>query len=229
MAADPAAQARAKERAEATAKVHADARARWAEDAKKDWDAFPFTTARLGSEIAEAIKGHDYVLTGANAVINWMLRTTSVDKPERFIGSALGTATQIGLGLGVALAYRGTGKLVVDVQPDGDLMFDAGALWTAAQSKLPMLVVMHNNRAYYNDWNHQIHLAQERERPVENAYIGQAINDPAPDFAGLARSMGWYAEGPIENPADIQPALQRAIKEVQAGRPALVDTITQFQ
>jgi acetolactate synthase-1/2/3 large subunit len=80
----------------------------------------------------------------------------------------------------------------------------------------------------HNDWEHQIRIAEHRGRPVENASIGQAINDPPPDFAGLARSLGWYAEGPIEDPKQIAPALQRAIKQVQAGRPALVDTITQF-
>ncbi len=229
MANDPEAQARVRERTATIGRAHDEARKRWAEDAKKDWDASPMPTARLASEVSEAIKGQDYVLAGANAVVNWLLRLNSVDKPERFIGSALGTATQIGIGLGVALAYKGTGKLVVNIQPDGDLMFDAGALWTAAQSKIPMLVVMHNNHAYYNDWAHQIHIAEDRERPPENAWIGQAINDPAPDFAGLARSMGWYAEGPFESGEGVQEALQRAIKEVQAGRPALVDTVTQFQ
>jgi len=88
---------------------------------------------------------------------------------------------------------------------------------------------MHNNRAYYNDWEHQIRIAEHRGRPVENAPVGQAINDPPPDFAGLARSMGWYAEGPIEKPDDIAPALARAIKEVKAGRPALVDTVCEFE
>jgi hypothetical protein len=63
---------------------------------------------------------------------------------------------------------------------------------------------------------------------VGNASIGQAINDPPPDFASLARSLGRYAQGSIEDPKEIAPALQRAIKEVQAGRPALADTITQF-
>jgi acetolactate synthase-1/2/3 large subunit len=53
------------------------------------------------------------------------------------------------------------------------------------------------------------------------------IMDPAPDFATLARSMGWYSEGPIENPADIVPALKRAIAAVKAGKPALIDTVTQ--
>src|SRR5207302_4127614 len=169
-----------------------------------------------------AIAGKDWVVSGANAVINCMLRLQDFEKPERFIGSALGTASQIGLGLGTALAYKGSGKLVVDIQPDGDLMYDAGALWTAAQMRLPMLVVMHNNRAYYNDWNHQIHIAEERGRPPENASIGQAITDPPPDFAGLARSLGWYAEGPFETADGVGEALRRAIRAVEAGRPALM-------
>jgi acetolactate synthase-1/2/3 large subunit len=229
LAADPAAGTRVGQRSEAIGAIHAEARRRWQEDARKDWDASPLSTARLASEIGDAIRGSDWVVAGANAVANWMLRLQEFATPDRFIGSALGTATQIGLGLGVALAYRGTGKLVVNIQPDGDLMYDAGALWTAAQMRLPMLIVMHNNRAYYNDWAHQIHLAEERGRPVENASIGQAIDDPAPDFAGLARSMGWYAEGPFTSPEGVPEALRRAIKEVEAGRPALVDTVTQFQ
>ena len=108
-------------------------------------------------------------------------------------------------------------------------MYDAGALWTAAQMRLPMLIVMHNNRAYYNDWAHQIHIAEDRGRPAENASIGQAITDPAPDFAGLARSLGWYAEGPFESPEGVAEALRRAVREVEAGRPALIDTVTQYQ
>ena len=135
-------------------------------------------------------------------------RLKDFDKPGplRWLSAGHGDADRR-LGLGMALAYKGTGKLVVDIQPDGDLMYDAGALWVAAQMKLPMLVVMYNNRAYYNDWNHQIHIAEERGRPDENAWIGQAINDPPPDFAGLAQSMGWYAEGPFESPDGVGDAI----------------------
>ena len=106
-------------------------------------------------------------------------------------------------------------------------MFDVGALWFAAKHKVPFLCVMHNNRAYYNDWEHQITVAHQRGTPVERAYIGMDISDPAPDFATLARGFGWYAEGPIEDPADIGGALERAIAKVKAGEPALIDTITQ--
>jgi acetolactate synthase I/II/III large subunit len=88
---------------------------------------------------------------------------------------------------------------------------------------------VHNNRAYYNDWEHQITIARQRKTPEERAYIGMDLDGSAPDFAQLARSMDWYAEGPIEKPADIAPALRRAIAQVKKGTPALIDTITQYQ
>jgi acetolactate synthase I/II/III large subunit len=227
LASDRPAQTRVRKRTEAITQVHTEARQRWQEEARKDWDVSPITVPRLASEIWDAIKGADWVLT-ANSLGGWTFKLWDFDTPERHPGNSLGTATQIGISLGVALAYKGSGKLVVDIQPDGDLMYDAGALWIAAQMRIPMLAVMFNNRAYYNDWEHQLRIAEHRGRPVEHAWVGQAINDPPPDFAGLARSLGWYAEGPIEDPKEIAPALQRAIKEVQAGRPALVDTVTQF-
>jgi acetolactate synthase-1/2/3 large subunit len=52
---------------------------------------------------------------------------------------------------------------------------------------------------------------------------------PAPDFAALARSMGCWGEGPIDEPRDIRAALLRALAEVKKGRLALVDTITQHR
>jgi acetolactate synthase-1/2/3 large subunit len=158
---------------------------------------------------------------------DWARRIWDFDKHYRHPGKSLGTSTQIGLSLGAALAHRDKGRLVVDIQPDGDLMFDAGALWIAAKHNLPMLVVMYNNRAYYNDWEHQIRMAQLRKTDVNKAHIGMDLGDPDPDFAGLARAMGWYGEGPIDRCEDIQPALRRAIARVRAGQPALVDTITQ--
>jgi len=202
------------------------ARARWEKEAKEDWDASPITLARLATEVWQAIKDEDWVLT-ANTLEEWARKIWDFDRPYRHPGKSLGTATQIGISLGVALAHRDAGRLVVDLQPDGDLMFDAGALWVAAKHRIPMLVVMYNNRAYYNDWEHQIRMAKLRGTPVERAYIGMDMDDPAPDFAALAKSLGWYAEGPINRPGDVASALRRAIAKVKAGQPALLDTITQ--
>ena len=205
--------------------AHRALRDKWAREAQTDWAASPMTAARLALAIWDAIKGEDWVLT-ANTLEDWTFRLWDFDSPRRHPGRSFGTGTQIGVSLGVGLAYRGTDTVVVDVQPDGDLMYDPGALWTAANSRIPLLVVMYNNRAYYNDFEHQIRVAGHRGTPVENARVGQEIDDPAPDFAALAKSFGWYAEGPIADPDAAGPAIKRALAHVKEKRmPALVDTI----
>ncbi len=219
---------RAARRAAEAAKRHAGLHARWAAEARENWDQTPMSLPRLASEVWEAIKHEDWVLT-AGTFRTWARKLWDFDRPYRHPGKPLGTATQIGMSLGVALAHKGSGRLVVDLQPDGDLMFDAGALWVAAKHRIPMLVVMFNNRAYYNDWEHQIRMARQRGTPEERAHIGMDLSGPEPDFAALAKSMGWYAEGPIENGDDVGPALGRAIEQVKAGTPALLDTITQHR
>ncbi len=224
IAKDPAIAKRVAERTKAVTQKHDALFKGWAEAAKKDWDGVPITLPRLASEMWDVIKNEDWVLTACN-LQEWVYKLWDFDKPYRHPGQALGTGTQIGVSLGVALAHRDKARLVIDIQPDGDLMFDAGALWSAAKNNIPMLIVMYNNRAYYNDWEHQIRVAHHRGTPVERAYIAQDISGPDPDFATMAKSMGCYAEGPIENPADIGPALRRAIAQVKSGKPALVDTV----
>jgi acetolactate synthase-1/2/3 large subunit len=217
---------RVKTRTAATAEQGKARREKWIREAKTDWDASPITLPRLASEVWEAIKSEDWVLT-AGTLEGWTRKLWDFDRPYRHPGRSLGTATQFGISIGVALAHRQAKRLVVDMQPDGDLMYDAGAMWVVAKHRIPMLVVMYNNRAYYNDWEHQIRMAKLRGTPLERAHIGMDLCDPAPDFAAMARSMGWYAEGPIEKPGDLAAALQRAIAKVKAGQPALLDTITQ--
>jgi thiamine pyrophosphate-dependent acetolactate synthase large subunit-like protein len=119
---------------------------------------------------------------------------------------------------------------VVDIQPDGDLLYDPSALWVASKYKIPMLVVMLNNRSYFNSWNHQTLVAKQRGNPADKANLGTELSGPAPDFAKLAQSFGWYAEGPVEDPKKVQEALKRAIQVIKKeGRPALVDTVTRLE
>lgn len=212
----------------AIGKRHDQVWSRWQEEARKDWEASPITFARLALEVWEVIKDEDWVLT-ANELKHQVRKLWDFDKPYRHPGVELGTATQIGLSIGVALAHKGKGRIVVNIQPDGDLMFDAGALWVAAKHEIPMLIVMHNNRAYYNDWEHQLRMARLRGTDEAKAHIGMDLFGPAPDFGALARAMGCYGEGPVEKPADIRPALVRALAEVKKGRVALVDTITRHR
>ncbi len=207
------------------AALHAARRESWAAAAEQDTQSSPVSPAWLAAAVWRVVREHDWVLTAGTAG-DWARRLWDFDAPHRHPGRSLGTATQFGISLGVALAHSGTGRLVVDLQPDGDLMFDAGSLWVAAYYRLPLLVVMYNNRAYYNDWEHQERLARQRGTPLERAYIGMEIDRPAPDFAALARSFGWHAEGPTDDPAQVEPLVRRAAEHVLAtGLPALVDVI----
>ena len=226
LAKDAKLRAKVKARSAAVSAKNRARRERWAVEARQDWDASPITLPRLASEVWNAIKDEDWVLS-AGTLEDWTRKLWNFDEPYRHPGRSLGTATQLGISLGVALAHRDEKRLVVDMQPDGDLMFDAGALWVAAKHRIPMLIVMYNNRAYYNDWEHQIRMAKQRGTPVERAHIGMDMSDPDPDFATLAKSLGWYGEGPIDAPKKVAGALKRAIAKVKSGVPALIDTITQ--
>jgi acetolactate synthase-1/2/3 large subunit len=223
---DPRRDARARRRDELGA-LHDRTWASWDERARASAGESPVATSRLAQEVGDAIRDHDWVLTAGTAS-DWALRMWDFDRPYRHAGRSLGTATQIGISLGVALAHRDAGRLVVDLQPDGDLMFDLGALWVASYHRIPMLVVMFNNRAYYNDWEHQDRMAKQRGTPLENTWIGMEIDRPAPDFAGVARALGWHAEGPIDDPDAVGGAIRRAVDVVtDSGTPALVDVVTQ--
>ncbi|MDX6485106.1 MAG: acetolactate synthase large subunit, partial [Gaiellaceae bacterium] len=207
--------------------LHDDTWRGWGDEARRDAALSPVATSRLAAEVWEVVKDYDWVLTAGTAS-DWAPKVWDFDRPYRHPGRSLGTATQIGISLGVALAHKGSGRLVVDLQPDGDLMFDLGALWIAAYHRIPMLAVMFNNRAYYNDWEHQERMARARGTDVERAYIGMEITKPAPDFAAVARALGWHGEGPIEDPEQVQAAVRRAAEVVLSeGRPALVDVVCQ--
>ncbi|MFT6772256.1 MAG: acetolactate synthase-1/2/3 large subunit [Congregibacter sp.] len=216
---------RIQDRKEALGQRHDEVWAQWQEDARADWDSEPLALARFASEVWEVIQHEDWVCA-TGTLHNWTRKIWDYDKPYRHAGRSLGTATQIGMSIGVGLAYKNTDKVVVALQPDGDLMFDAGALWTAAKHEIPLLILMFNNRAYFNDWEHQIRMAKLRGTDEAKAHIGMDLFGPDPDFATIAQGMGCYGEGPITKPADVGPAIRRALAEVKKGRPALVDIIT---
>lgn len=204
---------------------HDEVWAKWQQDACQDWDSEPLALGRLASEVWDVIKDEDWVLS-TGTLRTWTRKLWDFDKPYRHAGKSLGTATQIGMSIGVGLAYKNTDKVVVALQPDGDLMYDAGALWTAAKHEIPLLIIMFNNRAYFNDWEHQIRMAKQRGTDEAKAHIGMDLFGPDPDFATIAQGMGCYGEGPITKPADVGPAIRRALAEVKKGRPALVDIVT---
>jgi acetolactate synthase-1/2/3 large subunit len=199
-------------------------------DAAYAWDASPVTTARLSLELWTAIQQEDWSLVSSlNSVSAWPMRLWNFDKPYQFIGGSggAGVGYMAPASLGAALANRPHGRLTVTIQPDGDLLYAPGILWTAAHHRIPLLTVMHNNRAYHQELMHLQRMANRHNRGIDRAHIGTTIDEPNVDFAKVAQGMGVFAEGPIENPADLAPALKRAIAVVKRGEPALVDVVTQ--
>jgi thiamine pyrophosphate-dependent acetolactate synthase large subunit-like protein len=206
-------------------------RKNWEEQAQRTENETPISVSRLTKELWGAVNEEDWVLTNANyAVYPWIRRLWDLTKSYQYTGGALGGGLGSGIGysIGVALAHQPQNRLCIDIQPDGDLLFTSSGLWTAVHHRVPLLVIMFNNRSYYNSERHQENVAKARGRPVENRIIGTRIDNPAVDFTKLAQSFGLYTEGPIENPADLRPALENAVKYVKQRRlPALVDVLTQ--
>lgn len=225
---DDALALKVKERTKRIAAQHDVLFAGWAKEAEENREGSPLTLPRLAQEVWDVIQDEDWVLS-AGTLRQWTRKLWDFDKSYRHPGKALGTSTQIGISLGVALAHKNSDKVVVAIQPDGDLMYDAGALWTAAKHEIPLLIVMFNNRAYYNDWHHQIRMARMRGTDEDKAHIGMDIFDPEPDFATIAKGMGMWAEGPIDVPEKVGPAIRRALEVVKSGKPALVDIITRHR
>ncbi|MBL8645396.1 MAG: hypothetical protein JNK21_15795, partial [Rhodospirillaceae bacterium] len=151
------------------------------------------------------------------------------EKPYQYIGTSGGQGVGYGLAasIGAALANKALGRFSVNIQCDGDLMYAPGAIWTAVHHNIPLLSVMHNNRAYHQETMHIQRMANRNNRGIDRAHIGTTIDSPFIDYAMLAKSMGMWAEGPILSPNDLGPALKRAVAMVKRGEPALLDVVTQ--
>ncbi|MBI4454308.1 MAG: twin-arginine translocation signal domain-containing protein [Acidobacteria bacterium] len=197
-------------------------------EATYGWDAGPVSTARLAAEVWPHIKDKDWSLV-SGTLSGWPRRLWIFDKHYQHIGGSGGVGVGYGspAAVGAALANRKYGRLSVNFQNDGDLMYAPGVLWTAAHHRVPLLNIMFNNRAYHQEVMHLQRMSSRHNRGITTAYIGTTIEDPNIDYAKLAQSMGWHAEGPITDPKDLAPAIRRSVELVLRGEPALIDVVTQ--
>lgn len=221
-----AARKRIAQRAERLGKIREEMWAGWRRETEADWNNNPTSVRRVMGAVYDAVKDEDWVMAiGKPARISPGLWEFS--KPRQYCGDSGGGGLGYGPGaaVGAALACKETGQLPVAIIGDGDFMMAPTALWTAAHYKLPLLVVVRNNRSYYNDEEHQMRVAEVRDRPPENAWIGMRTMDPPPDMAMLTRGLGCWSEGPVEDPAELGPALARAVEQVRQGNVAVVDAI----
>jgi acetolactate synthase-1/2/3 large subunit len=199
-------------------------------DATYAWDTSPISTARVCAELWAQIKDEDWSLVSILRHFSWWpLRLWPFDKTYQYIGTqgGGGVGYNAPASVGAALANKKHGRFSLSIQDDGDLMFAPTVLWAAAHHRIPLLSVMHNNRAYHEELMHVQRMANRHNRGIDRAHIGTTFEDPNMDFAKLAQGMGVYAEGPITDPNELAPALRRAISVVKRGEPALLDVVTQ--
>ena len=134
--------------------------------------------------------------------------------PHGYIG--WGKSTQLGYGLGLILGAKMAApeKLAVNIMGDAAFGMAGMDFETAAREQIPILTIMFNNSAL---GGYEKHMPVATERFRTKFLSG--------DYAKVAEGLGGYSEK-VENPADIIPAIQRAQKETEAGKPALLEIIT---
>lgn len=194
------------------------------------WDGSPISTARVFAELWPLIKDQDWCLAsgtlfaGSHHVQLW-----NHDRPYSYLGmypaAALGYV--LGSSAGAALAAKARDRIVINIQGDGDFNYAPGSIWTAAHHKLPMLTIMHNNRAYHMELMYLQHLAGVRGRGTERMHIGTTFRDPYINYAKLAEGYGMKSEGPVSDPNELHAALERGVNTVLGGEPYLIDVLTQ--
>lgn len=219
-----------KDRVSSLKEWHQSLRKQWMEEAHSSRNQKPLSLASLAMLTWELSKNRDWVLSfpgyTSGGINMWIRRIWDIKRHYQYPGRGGGTGTGIGAAIGAALANRG--KLCLDFQPDGDLLYTASSLWTAAHHRIPLLVIMQNNRSYYNDEEHQRSIAIQRNRSVENRVIGIRLEDPNVDFAKMAESYGLVGFGPVDSAEAFEHSFRDGLKVVMEDhRPCVIDSLVQ--
>jgi thiamine pyrophosphate-dependent acetolactate synthase large subunit-like protein len=177
----------------------------------------------LAHAFNEASDGLDVALT--RLPLGWNGAYRHFRHPLDYLGADGGGGVGAGPGLtvGTALALKGSSRIVVGILGDGDFLMGVTALWTATHYKLPCLILVANNRSFYNDEMHQERVARERSRPVENKWIGQRIDEPDIDLAMMARAQGAVGIGPVRELSKLKSSIEEGIRHVKGGAVCVVD------
>lgn len=205
--------------------------------ASQGWNVLPISVPRLCTEVFLSIAGTDWSFLGMDSNLSfWPSRMWPMERHYHHLGNSggYGMGYSLPAAVGAALANKREGRITVAIVGDGDMLYTPSALWSAANLKLPLLIVVHNNRAYHQEAMHLRRISNRRGRaPADLAQlgdyapIGTSIMNPQVDFSKLGESMGVWSKGPVDDPAQLAAVLKRAVDVVKSGAPALVDVLTQ--
>jgi thiamine pyrophosphate-dependent acetolactate synthase large subunit-like protein len=223
-------QDRSAKHARANHEAHVTALEQAVELKRAGWNGSPISTARVYAELWPLIMHEDWCFaspspfSGAHNNQLW-----DHNKPYSYLGGqgAGGMGYGAPASVGAALAAKARKRIVVNIQTDGDMNYAPGVLWTAAHHRLPLLTVMHNNRAWHQEYMFIEYMAGVRGRGANRAEIGSVLRDPYIDYAKMAAGYGMAGEGPISDPSKLSAALKRGVDSAKRGEPYMIDVITQ--
>lgn len=181
------------------------------------------TLRGVAEALTAATEGLDVCL--AHLPIGWSGAYSRFRHPLDYLGAEGGAGVGSGPGItvGAALALQGTGRLTVGITGDGDFLMGNTAVWTAVHYRIPLLMIVCNNRSFFNDELHQERVALARGRPPENRWIGQRIADPDIDLAAMARAQGAVGIGPVARGSNIRAAIEKGVEAVRSGSVCVID------
>ncbi len=138
-------------------------------------------------------------------------------------GGGLGSGPGISVGSALALHHHFPGRYAISMLGDGDFCMGVSAIWSAVKHRIPLLVLINNNRSYFNDELHQDGVARTRGREVKNRWIGLRMEDPVPNIAKFAEAQGAVGIGPVTSAADAAAAIAKGVDVLKKGGVCVID------
>lgn len=196
-------------------------------------DSGPISLSCLSATLQAVLDGVD--TTVVRLPLGWDGDSWQFDHPLSFLGydggGGIGSGPGMTVGAAMALhdraAHGGQSRLPVAVIGDGDFLMGVQAIWTAAHQHVPALIVVANNRSYFNDEVHQEKVATTRSRDVARKWVGLRITEPDPDLAGLATAQGAVGIGAVSDRAELAEALREGVTAARSGAVVVVEVIVE--
>ncbi|MEE1555346.1 MAG: thiamine pyrophosphate-dependent enzyme, partial [Alphaproteobacteria bacterium] len=174
-------------------------------------DAVPIHPLRLCEEVKNFMNRDAVLVVDGQEILNYGRQSMPTHTPGHRLNSGPFGTMGVGLPFGLGAKVAKPDNQVIVVHGDGSFGLNAMELDTAVRHNIPVLVVISLNGGWTAD--------PDKNKPGRN--LGYVRYDQ------MADGLGCYSEY-VEDPGEIQAALERAQAEVDKGRVAVVNVKTDW-
>jgi benzoylformate decarboxylase len=185
---------------------------------KEGWEGTPINTARLVRTMDRLLEKDALIVNESPTSKDIIMANFQFTSNRSYFSNSSGGFLGWGLGASIGAKLASPSRRVIACLGDGSTMFGIQGLWTLAKYRVPLIVIVFNNRAYMAVKN-QFRGSEERIRIA--ADLGAELVGPDINFARMADTFGIFGQR-VEQPDAIEPAIKRAME--QSG-PALIDVV----